>query len=578
MKDEKLIHKIVKENCINTVFQPICSLENGSILGYEALSRIKAPIDLNIEELFEFAEKTDGLWDLEKMCRKKAIKNAQRRPEKSLIFLNIDANILNTPDFKSGFTSKNLKKYNIDGNDCILEITEKTAIKDEDLFLQTISHYKNQNFKIAIDDFGSSYSGMNRVCFIQPDYLKIGIHLISNIDSEFLKRSAVQSIVDFCKKSSIKVIAEGIETLEELKTLIHLNVDYGQGFYLARPNKDFQELDKELVKEIKNIFNKKTYTPSQSFFTSIDKLGEKKETVKTCDSCLDVYERMKKDSDITEFFVVDKNNKFAGVVTRNIIFERFSGQYGFNLSRRMKVKDVMDKDCLRVDAAQCIDKVSTIAMDRDRESIYDSIAIVSNDEYISTVTVKDLLLSSVEIQIKRASDSNPLTGLPGNLQIQHYIKSLSGSKDPWSILYLDLDNFKAYNDSYGFNNGDLMLKALSNSIKDNCIQDEFMGHIGGDDFVIITNYYDVNPICKNICNSFNRLIKDLYTEVDWNRSYIISRNRNGFVEEFPIATISIAVVNNKNETISNMNDFSLKITEAKKLAKQKIGDSVVVLE
>jgi len=578
MDEEICFSKIIEQEAITTVFQPIVSLENGSILGYEALSRISLDdCVINIESLFELAHKTDRLWELEKLCRKKALQNAATKPLNALIFLNVDANIIHDHDFKSGFTSEKLHEYGISEDKIIFEITEKTATTNLDIFTTSIEHYQKQNFKIAIDDFGSGYSGLNRVCSISPDFLKIDMHLVRNIDSDSVKKSAVTAMVEFCKKANIQVIAEGIETEAELKALIRMGVTYGQGYYLSRPNADFLKLTSDVKLFIKNTYNKSKLYYTPMFFCKIADLGTPKPTVKYSDSSFDIFVKMKNDSSISEFFVVDDDDIVCGVLTRRLIVEKFGGQYGYHLSKKTKVANIIQRDCLVVDENLSVDRVSEIAMLRNQDCVYDSIAITRDEKYLCTVTVKDLLLSSIQVQIKRATDANPLTGLPGNHQIQQVVLSTFVKETPWSIIYLDLDNFKAYNDAYGFSNGDLMLKAVSQVMETCANEGEFLGHIGGDDFVIVTDYHDVYPLCAQISQTFQRAIESLYSHSDWSRGYIVSKNRNGFSENFNIATLSISVVTNQFLRPQNMDALSKHIAETKKTAKQQEGNSMIII-
>lgn len=157
------------------------------------------------------------------------------------------------------------------------------------------------------------------------------------------------------------------------------------------------------------------------------------------------------------------------------------------------------------------------------------------------------MLTAVQMQVRRATDSNPLTGLLGNAMIQERIEAAFREEVHWAIIYLDLDNFRAYNDAYGFSSGDLMIKAVSESIKNCSTKRDFIGHIGGDDVVIVSSCYQhVEDLCHGICKSFREKIKHLYSEEDWNLGYIHSLDRNGFKKCFPIATLSIAVVTNRD--------------------------------
>ena len=359
--------------------------------------------------------------------------------------------------------------------------------------------------------------------------------------------------------------------------LIYLGADYAQGYYLSKPNSEFLAPNFDTTFQITSCHNKAKPHSKGHIFGKISEIGTVNKTVLFNKPSILVYDAMKEDSAISEFFVVDESNKVCGILPRRHILEKFSGEYGYNLNKKTKISDIMIKDFLAVDEAMGIDEVANLSMERQASCIYDSVAVTSNQEYKSTVTVKDLLLAAVSLQVKRAADSNPLTGLPGNNQIQEMIINTFVRTSPWSIAYFDMDNFKAYNDAYGFSNGDLMIKALADSMRKCCYEGIFIGHIGGDDFVVIVNNHNAQELCSYICKTFREAICFLYHPDDWKRGYIVSKNRSGFTQTFPIVTLSIAIVTNKAFQPSDIEELSSMIAEIKKKCKQTDGDVVIVV-
>lgn len=572
-------YTILNEERIKTVYQPIVSLENGLVYGYEALSRILIPeCQINIEQLFQLATQFNKLWELEILCRTKALMHAVTKPSPAKLFINVDPNNIYDPKFREGFTNEILQKYGLNPDDIIFEVTEKNCINNIEIFQDVVKHYQKQNYKIAVDDFGSGYSGLNRVCAFSPNFIKIDMELIRNIDSDFVKKSAVGSIVKLCKDNGIFSIAEGIETESELKTIIRLGVNYGQGYFFARPTEKFIETDfekKQLIKSIRNKMKSEIFQPL--IFENVMSICTKKDTVLPNTKSADVYQQMQKDESMSEIGIVDETNYICGVLTRRFLLEKFSGRYGFTLNEKKTVKDLATENYLVVDCGKSIDEVSELAMNRHASNIYDAIFVASDNKYIGTVTVKDLLNAAIKIQVKRASEASPLTGLPGNAAIQSKLSYVVHTEEAFTLIYLDLDNFKAYNDAYGFTNGDKMIKIVADTMQECCIEEDFFGHIGGDDFVIITHALNIQKLCDEIILVFSRAIKPLYSEEDWDQGYIVSTNRNGFFDQFPIATLSIAAVRCGTGDFNNMENLSQKITHAKKKCKQIIGNAVVIV-
>lgn len=577
MSKKSILLDILETDAMTTVYQPIVSLKNGEVYAYEALSRHTLDQgDLAIDDLFKIARRNNLLWELEKLCRTKALHNVINSIERKILFLNVDAGTIRSPQFRSGFTSEILQQFNIRPEQIVIELTEQSAVKDIEGFIEIVSHYQSQGFNIAIDDFGSGYSGLGRVCALSPMYLKLDMNLVRNIHKEPVKKSAVSSTVEFCRQSNIKVIAEGIENEEELSTLISLNVDYGQGYYLCRPHLSFQELSDELKDKIVKHYDRTLLRYRPTVFGRISELGSSGLTINVNEASLVLYELLKKSQEITEVVVVDDDNKVIGLITRQQLFEKYSGMYGYNLSRKINVGTLINLNSLVVDEQVTIDQVAELAMQREPDHVYDAVIITREEKFLSTVSVKDILLNSIQLQVSRATDANPLTGLPGNQEIQRVIGHIYRRYDPWAIIYFDLDSFKAYNDAYGFTNGDLMLKALAETLKKYAPEDSFVGHIGGDDFVMIAHEYNVYNLCQSIVNDFTYSIQPLYSPSDWMQGYIVSKDRSGFPSNSPIATISIAVLTNKTKQYYTLDEVSLEIAAIKKKCKQIEGHSCII--
>jgi diguanylate cyclase (GGDEF)-like protein len=569
--------EVLAKGKINSVYQPIISLENGAILGYEALSRADIEsCSFTTEEMFVIAEALDHSWQLEELCRNKSIMNAKDKPKGEKLFLNVSPGIIDDEEFKAGVTEKILSKYNLSANDIVFEITERTSIDNQEQFVEIIDHYKNQNFQIAIDDFGAGYAGLNRLSVLHPKYIKIDMALVRDIDKDLMKQSLVEGFVIFCKNTNISLIAEGIETKEELEKLVELGVEFGQGYYIQKPCAEMKAIQKRIVEEITKANWKKlsgSYQPS--FFGNVGMICKRKET-RSCKSLgYQVFEYIRKNEKMTEVAVINEEGDVCGILTRNLLFETYGGRYGYDLHVKKRCKDIMNSDFLAVDEKTPIEKVSKMALLRPFHSLYDAVIVTSDGRYKGVVTVKDLLEAAIEIQVTKAVDCNPLTGLPGNVVIEKEVEKRIYQSKPYSIIYLDLDNFKAYNDAYGFNNGDIMIKTLVKCVHEQCENNEFKGHIGGDDFVVIADYWDAELLCNRIIEQFAREIKRVYNEEDWKNGFIISKNRNGFQDEFPIVTISIAVMDNKKKIYQSLEEFSRELAGVKKESKKTKGSSIV---
>ena len=220
---------------------------------------------------------------------------------------------------------------------------------------------------------------------------------------------------------------------------------------------------------------------------------------------------------------------------------------------------IINEDAIEVDIVELCKKIRS----DDDNSITPIIVVSSNSEKEHRIQI---LKESVEYYIKKPVNAqylyytiknlgrlitinrriSPLTGLPGNVQIHAELKKRISNKEEFSVLYLDLDNFKAYNDVYGFLKGDEIIKftadTIMTSIHSLIPNNSFIGHIGGDDFIAIVPTLNCEDVCKDIIANFDANVVRFFTEDDVEKGYIEVANRKGVIEQFPLTSISIGVV------------------------------------
>lgn len=197
------------------------------------------------------------------------------------------------------------------------------------------------------------------------------------------------------------------------------------------------------------------------------------------------------------------------------------------------------------------------------------------DDYIIKPYNRNVLVAKIRTLLERKElslSTNPLTQLPGSFYIQKEVQHRIQNNKPFVIFYLDLDNFKSFNDYYGFHKGDEVIKfvanILVNVVKQYVPQEGIVGHIGGDDFVVVLPVENYKTVAEKIIEIFDRDIKKFYSEEDLRRGYIETENRQGQLQKFPIMTISIVGINSVRTKITHYAQISQICAELKKYAKQ----------
>jgi diguanylate cyclase (GGDEF)-like protein len=563
---------------VRTVFQPIVCLTDCTVIGYEALGR--GPKDSymqNPEILLDIAQKCNKIWELEELFRSKALESISNNQLDVKFFLNINPVVIDSMKFKDSFTAEYLEKYNLSCKDIVFEITERDMIQDIESFIQTIEYFKSQNYGIAIDDAGSGYSGLNRICKINPNYIKLDMNLIRDIDKSSIQQAIVKSMCEFSMLTDCNLIAEGIETEEELKVLMDIGIQYGQGYFIQRPDECINPIKDEVINTIKRLNIKENnqygYNIANIYISSIVR---KTEVLDPQMLVSDVDLKFKKNCDLLGICIVD-NGEVKGVVTRNSFYSKLGWRYGYSIYSSKVISIIMNTSFLSVDYKMPIDKVIKLAMARSKDTLYDHVTVTKESKYYGIVTIKDLIEKTIEIEVDNARHSNPLTGLPGNVIIEQNIEKCIFSKEEYCVLYFDIDNFKPYNDVYGFENGDKIIKFLAKAINGSILEDDFIGHIGGDDFIAIVRSWDAEKICKKILKDFNKLTVECYDMKDLENGYIIAQNRHGIEEKFPLVSVSIAGLTNKKREFASSYVLAKESSKLKKKCKQRGGNCYLII-
>lgn len=579
---DKTIFQIIQDEDITTLYQPIVSLITGEVMGYEALSRgpewsrLFSPIHL-IEE----AEKNGLAYELEFLMRKMAFKNMNGILPTQKLFVNVNPGFIKKENICFGRTQEMLNGTKITSKNVVFELTERTMINDYCTFNNILEHYRKQDYKIAIDDVGAGYSGLRTIQEIEPNYIKIDMELIRDIDKDTFKEALIQAFLNFSHSTNIQLIAEGIETENELKKLIEIGVHYGQGYFLQRPQKEHKPLRDSVLKIIQNEnSNQKElhiFSDHKSMIGSIAATSTCIDANISCEQTKALFE-----GSLVEGFVVLMDKKPVGIIMRDKLLTILSNTYGLSLYAKKKVSHLMDETILMVDYHSSLTEVSKRALAREKENLYDIAVVTQNGKYYGSVTITSLLKSLLVEETQIAKELNPLTKLPGNSTIRRVLNDLVHFSKAYCIVYLDLDDFKPYNDCYGFESGDRMLQSFGEIIRD-CVKKVvpltgFVGHIGGDDFLFVVDAArsTVETICTLIGEAFEKKSAEFYSEEDVKSRKYQSVDRQGIQKEFDLVTISMAGFVGDMTAFNTIQELSKFMSGLKSEAKKIKGNSVLI--
>lgn len=578
------IDQLIESGQLTSHFQPIIASETYSIYAFEALCRINGPNPFGtIEELFTQAMNLKYSLELDMKCRENAICLASEQNIQRLhaqLFINICPSSLLHPDHNTGSTEYFAQKCKLEKSNIVLEITEQEAVSNYKLFEKAIHHYRDRGFKVAIDDFGSGYGGLKMLSIIEPDFVKIDRHFFKDRQKSHINYNLIDAISTACHRIGIDVIAEGIETEEDYLVCRELGINLMQGYYFAKPKEEI--IDTVQTKHLPQDINYESCTSCFDEVVCVGDIAVYIPPVSVDNRVLEVLNRFNSDPDLL-CLPVTRGNHLCGVINRQRFMEdHMVGRHGhgLNLNYYKKVADILEPHFLHVPRYISIEDVSKKIHLRQKMTKYDDVCVTASGRYVGTVQVSEILNAITANSLMLAKSANPLTGLPGNEFIQREISKMVSQLIHFDVCYVDIDNFKPYNDCHGFAKGDQVIKQVGTILEKsiaNAPPDRiaFAGHIGGDDFILITRPKQSVSICRDVIDQFHTLREIYHSREECLNGTYESKDRNGNVNRFQLLSLSIGIVSTELHKVCSFAEISSIATDLKKRAKAVLGSVIV---
>ena len=231
------LHDILLRERVRTDYQAIFRMQEGTIMGFEALSRGPRGSGLDsAKALFDAAKRSNLQIEIDRLCRRRALLSSGRVPSNAKIFVNTLPATLRDPQFRDKALIEFLEKAQVKPERIVIEITEHLIIENKSIFLDTMGYFTSLGMSFAVDDVGAGHSGLGTIAKLKPSYLKIDIELVRDVHASEFNRRMVKDLIALGHGIGAEVLAEGIEKEEEAQVLRGIGVDFGQGYHLARPD------------------------------------------------------------------------------------------------------------------------------------------------------------------------------------------------------------------------------------------------------------------------------------------------------------------------------------------------------
>lgn len=579
-----LLH-LLDSNSLTSWFQPIFSRQNGEIYGYEALARVRdgAAPHFDISKLFAKAQAEGIIASLDMQCRENAFCRAAELgflQKNAYLFVNICPGTLIHPDHRGGVTDQLAEDCGIPKDRIVLEITEQESIKNYDLFQRSIEHYRKRGYKIAIDDFGVGYGGLKMLSIVQPDYVKIDRHFIDELDRFPFKYNLVDAMATVCHKLGIMVIAEGIERQEEMEIVSRFGIELFQGYYLERPGPGLSDASVDIPGKQSDVYE---CTDSLVSSCVIGSICRSVEPLAPSDSVMTAFKRLHDNTNLQGIAVVEEVRVMGMLPRMRFLEQHLIGPHGFGyaLAQHRMIKDVLEPDFLLVEASTPVEEVVRLIQGRRGVALYDDLCVTRNGKYLGTVAISALLDAITQKSIQLAKGASPLTGLPGNEFIQRTVVRLIEQRVTFDVCYVDIDDFKPYNDFYGFEKGDMVIKRIAQLLVDVVQPDghndrfRFVGHIGGDDFIVISRPHSSFQLCRQIIDGLQGLLPEFHGQKEFEDGCYQATDRRGQLRSISLLSLSIGIVSTEDCAVSSYAELAYLASGVKRAAKQKKGSAIV---
>jgi diguanylate cyclase (GGDEF)-like protein len=567
---------IMSEGLLAPVFQPILDFRVRAILGYEALIRGPSGSALQRpDQLFAAATRNGLSMDLEHACREASLRSFAAQRLAGRLFLNVTPGCLLDPRLMNGHTRELLSDLGIAPNRVVLELTENQQITDMPGIQEALLHYRGRGFQIAIDDLGEGFANLRMWSELRPEFVKIDKHFVHGIADDRMKFHFVRAMQDLAEICNASLVAEGIERSEDFICIRDMGIACGQGYFIARPESHpvRQLPGQTLVALDQQSPSLSPMTGGPGKLPTARNLARPIPPVPMNASNATVIARFEADPELDVLPVV-QGTQPVGMINRHSMIDRFARPFRKELFGRKSCELFMDHAPLIVDQHATIQELAMMLSMAPKHYLFDGFIVTGEGKYLGVGSSHDLMAMITEMQISAARYANPLTQLPGNVPINEHVDRMLSTGTAFVAAYIDIDNFKPYNDCFGYRRGDDVIQTLARLICEATDEQvDFVGHIGGDDFFVVFRSADWEMRCWQLIGAFVEAVGNMLGVEERLRGGYMAENRRGEFSFQALPTLSIGAVRIGHGECESHREVAAAASAAKKQAKKKAKDA-----
>jgi EAL domain-containing protein (putative c-di-GMP-specific phosphodiesterase class I)/GGDEF domain-containing protein/ribosomal protein S10 len=576
------LDRLIAQRSFDIHFQPLVAIDRADIYGFEALTR--APADGPLHSplvLFEAAARLGRLVELERLIVQRATQRFKALGLPGSLFLNVTADTLLGAREHAGRLATQLQELGLPTSRVVIELTETRPIDDMAQLDGALQALRERGFRVALDDLGEGFASLRRWMEMRPDFVKIDRHFIDGIAQEPLKQQFVRSIVEMAATSGCEVVAEGLEQEPDLDVLRRLGVTLCQGYLFARPSATPRaslsvpwSARLATAAQPRLLQNDLALPLGQGAITTAAQLARRGLTVTPDTSCRSIVDLFHGDDQLLAIPVLDDQQRPIGVLRSLHVLKRSTERFFMDIFDRRSCVELMDPHPLVFDVATPLRAMSDAVANLDERLMIDGFIVTREGSYFGAGRSSDLLKAVSDLQVHAARYANPLTLLPGNVPLDNHLERLIEAGETFAAVVWDIDHFKPFNDVYGYRIGDdiirLAARVLTQAVDP---QLDFVGHVGGDDFVLAMISPDWEARLTRICQAFDAGVRSFFSAEHLAAGGYVTLNRQHQPSFHPLPTFSAGAILHVPGSFDNARALSSALAEPKRVAKGRAGNS-----
>lgn len=581
---ESLMWKIINETLFDFHFQPVVDLKSRRVTASEMLLRPRRDSGYTSpDQLFTAARELQLQGELDLACIQAAVRRAASTDVPSHLSVHININSDTIADLDHLQRLQVLLEQELShaaSRKIIIELTEKEPLFQPGVE-ELVRMCKRLGVSIALDDFGVGHSNLNAWLAFKPEIVKIDRYFIQNLANDTARQELLRGMRQMSEIMGTRLLAEGVETADELKVARSLGIHLAQGFFLARPHPaPVTETRREALDVFQDSRVIVTASPgrTQQVDGMLFNLVKRMPSLPATATARDVVQFFSSQETQPSVVLTTDDGRPAGIMNMASFMNLMAQPYRMDIYGTRPAIGLCNKTPVVKDVNASFDELVGILTEADQRYLADGIVVTERGRYMGLCSSHQLIQRVTENRIEAARHANPLTLLPGNMPITTHVERMMDSSQDFALAYADLNNFKAFNDCYGFWKGDEVILLAAKTINEfvDPLYD-FVGHVGGDDFVLVLQSPDWRDRLRSIVDESARRIGLLYPDKDRQAGGHEAEDRFGVKRFFPLVTLSFGVVPISGERSFGMAEVVSSVAEAKKQSKTTKGNIYVHL-